>query len=214
MPSVRSQMDRARAAWDDDTSPESPGAEFGLAFDPTAYVADLFGKGDNYRRMIRKSGREMNRTLSSALGTDDRNGWVANKPVSTIGLMAGMYYGGSALGGMGNGGASAGGGSGAPTGGDLGVFSNGGQGGMTGVGQGGNMGNLVRANGGTGSVMQQGGMQQLQQQQMPQQQQEQEQQRPQRTAYTPATVPQTGGVGERPDPISYRRLMMARAMGA
>jgi hypothetical protein len=162
MPSIKQQLGLARSAWEDDTSPASPGAEFGLAFDPTAYLADLFGKGDNYRRMISKSGREMNRTLSSAIGTDDRGGWVANKPVSTVGMLVGGYYGGSGLAGMGGGGAG-GGASGGGQG--LGLFANGGQGGMAGVG-GGNAGALAQAGGipggaGIGSATAGGGMGQM-----------------------------------------------------
>jgi hypothetical protein len=135
-------------AWEDDKSYESPGARFGLLFDPTAYALDIFGKGDKYRDLVIKSGDEMNRTLSSALGTDDRNGWAANKPASTLGLAAAAYYTGAGLLGGGGGGAGAGGGSGAGTGfgSDLGFFSNGGQAGLEGLG-GGNAGLLAANNG-------------------------------------------------------------------
>lgn len=139
MPSLSQQWKATKAAWDDDKSYESPGARFGLMFDPLAYIF-----GDKYRKLITKSGDEANRTLSSALGTDDRNGWVANKPASTLGLMAAAYYGGGALmGGGGGGGAGAGGGG---SGGGLGLFANGGQGGMAGVG-GGNAGLLAQSGG-------------------------------------------------------------------
>jgi hypothetical protein len=171
MPSIRQQLDKARGAWEDDTSPESPGAAFGLAFDPTAYLADAFGKGDNYRGMIEKSGREMNKTLSSAIGSDDRGGWVANKPASTIGLMVGGYYAGGGLmggGGGGSGGAGGGGMFGSQGGtGNLGLFSNGGQGGMGSVGTG-NAGSLFGSTGintggvgGVGGTGASGGLSQL-----------------------------------------------------
>jgi hypothetical protein len=145
MASFRGLLDSAQDAWNDDTSYESPGARFGLAFDPTAYFLDIFGKGDDYRDLVTKSGDEMNRTLSSALGTDDRGGWVANKPVSTIGLMVGGYNAGAGMGLLGGDGGGVAGGT------DLGIFANGGQGGLTGLG-GGNAGALAQSGGISGGA--------------------------------------------------------------
>jgi hypothetical protein len=188
MPSLSSQWDAAKAAWNDDESHLSPGTRFGLMFDPLAYIGDAAGVGDKYRNFINKTGDQSNLTLSKALGTDDRGGWAANKPASTIGLMAAAYYGGGAM--MGGGG----GGAGSSGGGNLGFFGNGGQGGMAGVGQG-NAGQLfantgintggVQGVGGTGAggfMQQAGGMQGLMQmgqglpgmQQQPQQEQQQQ----------------------------------------
>lgn len=135
-----SQIDKAKSAWGDSTSPASPGARFGLAFDPTSYMLDLFGKGDEYRKAVEGSGDWMNERLSGALGTSDRGGWAANKPASTIGLMVGGYYGGSGL--LGSSGFGAGGSSQ----GSLGIFSNGGSAGLQGVG-GGNAGALASQGG-------------------------------------------------------------------
>ncbi len=176
MPSLSQQWKAAKAAWDDDTSPESPGARFGLMFDPTYYLLRATDKklGQKYHDVITKSGDEMNRTLSSALGTDDRNGWAANKPASTIGLLASAYYGGSALGGLGNGGGSVGSGPGGSmtsadftagydpallgktpfglqSGGGLGMFGGGGAGGLQGLG-GGNAGALAQSGGISGGA--------------------------------------------------------------
>lgn len=152
MPSLSSQWEAVKNAWNDSKSSESPGGRFGLMFDPTAYVLDAFGKGDEYRNAITKSGDWMNERLSGALGTSDRNGWAANKPASTIGLMAASYFGGSGLmGGMGGGGA------GGSSSGGLGIFSNGGKAGMSGVGQG-NVGQLFANTGfNTGGVAGVGG---------------------------------------------------------
>lgn len=136
MPSLRQQWDATKAAWDDDTSNASPGARFGLMFDPLAYIF-----GDKYRKEITKHGDKANLELSKLLGTDDRGGWAANKPASTLGLMAAAYYGGGALMGGGGAGGSAGG-----SGQGLGLFSNGGQGGLQGLG-GGNAGALAQSGG-------------------------------------------------------------------
>jgi len=138
--SFSSEWQGVKDAWNDSKSPASPGARFGLLFDPTRYVADAFGKGDEYRSAITKSGDWMNERLSGALGTSDRGGWAANKPASTLGLLAAGYFTG---GGMLGGGSSSGAGSGS---GGLGIFSNGGASGMSGVG-GGNAGALAAGNG-------------------------------------------------------------------
>lgn len=144
--SLSDQWRAVKAAWNNDTSYESPGARFGLMFDPTAYTLDLIGKGDKYRELVTKSGDEANRTLSSALGTDDRGGWAANKPASTLGLLTGGYYAGAGLLG---GGAQGGNG--------LGFFGNAGKAGMSGVGQG-NVGQLFGSTGiNTGGVAGVGG---------------------------------------------------------
>lgn len=144
MPSLSDQWKGAKAAWDDDTSPDSPGSRFGLMFDPLAYML-----GDKYRDFINKTGDESNRSLSHWMGTDDRNGWVSNKPASTIGMIIGGAYAGGGM--FGGGGAGAGGGAGSAGGSGvgwggagtsnsgLGLFANGGSGGMAGVG-GGNAG--------------------------------------------------------------------------
>lgn len=173
--SLSSQWKEAKAAWDDDTSSASPGARFGLMFDPTAYMLDAVGYGDKYRDAVKGSGDWMNEKLSSTLGTNDRGGWAANKPASTIGLMVGGYYAGGGLLGSGAGsgtGAGAGGGTSAPWG---GVFGQGGTQGMSGVGTG-NAGQLfantgintggVGSVGGTGSPGFMGSMQQMNPQQM------------------------------------------------
>jgi len=108
------QWKDTKAAWNDSQSSASPGARFGLMFEPTAYMLDLFGKGDKYRDLVKKSGDQANKTLSSAIGTDDSNGWVGNKPVSTIGMLIGGGYagagmfGGGAAGGAASGGAAGG----------------------------------------------------------------------------------------------------------
>ena len=183
--SLASQWDGVKRAWNDSTINESPGTRFGLMFDPLAYIG-----GDKYRDFINKTGDQANLKISKAIGTDDRGGWAANKPASTIGLLAASYFGGgAALGGLGGGGAG-GGASGAGQG--LGIFSNGGAGGMAGVG-GGNAGSLAASHGigggaGIGSATSTGGFmgsmndprQWMQMaQQMPQgQQQQQEQPRP------------------------------------
>lgn len=147
------QWKDTKSAWNDSQSPASPGARFGLMFDPSAYALDLVGKGDKYRDFIKKTGDESNKTLSSALGTDDSNGWVGNKPASTIGMLIGGGYAGSGMfgGGAAGGGASGGSGMfgnmfGGGSGQGLGIFSNGGAGGMAGVG-GGNAGALANAGG-------------------------------------------------------------------
>jgi hypothetical protein len=145
MPSLSEQWKAAKSAWDDDESNLSPGTRFGLMFDPLAYIG-----GDKYRDFINKTGDQANLTLSKAIGSDDRGGWAANKPASTIGLMAAAYYGGGAL--MGGGG-----GGGASGGSNLGIFGNGGQGGMAGVGSG-NVGQLFGSTGiNTGGVAGVGG---------------------------------------------------------
>lgn len=134
------QIQKAKDAWGDSKSPASPGARFGLAFDPTSYMLDLFGKGDEYRKAVEGSGDWMNERLSGALGTSDRGGWAANKPASTIGLLVGGYYGAGGM--LGSGGLGSGGGSQ----GSLGIFSNGGRAGLSGVG-GGNAGALASQGG-------------------------------------------------------------------
>lgn len=141
-----------KRAWNDSSSSDSPGARFGLLFDPTAYALDAVGYGDKYRDLVKGSGDWANTRLSGMLGTRGGNGWVANKPASTIGLLAAGYFGGGAL---------AGGGSGAGASGNLGIFSNGGTAGMSGVG-GGNAGALAASHGiqggaGIGSATQSSG---------------------------------------------------------
>lgn len=163
MPSLSQQWRDTKAAWDDDTSNASPGARFGLMFDPLAYAF-----GDKYRKEITGHGDKANLELSKLLGTDDRGGWAANKPASTIGLMAAAYYGGGAMMGGAGGGSAGGGMFGSSTGGgNLGLFSNGGQGGMAGVGSG-NAGSLFANTGintggvgGVGGTGAQGGLGQL-----------------------------------------------------
>lgn len=124
MPSLSSQWKGVKAAWDDDTSAESPGTRFGLMFDPLAYIL-----GDKYRNLINKSGDESNRSLSHLLNTDKKGGWVANKPASTIGLIVGGSYAGSGM----FGGAGGGSGGASPLGGAQGGSSPmGGMGGMQG----------------------------------------------------------------------------------
>lgn len=143
MKSISALWDDAKDAWNDSTSSKSPGARFGLIGDPLYWIF-----GDKYGDKIIQSGDWMNERLSGALGTSDRGGWAANKPASTLGLLAAGYFGGGALaGGMGGGagGGSSGAGSlGTGFGSDLGIFSNGGAAGMQGVG-GGNAG-LLAAN--------------------------------------------------------------------
>jgi hypothetical protein len=229
-------FEEAQKAWN---SPgyDSPGTAFGLEMDPIALILGKKGLGKKYRSLINKSGYYANKVMAKAgepmyslarkntPGRKDGNeldktlDFAEKKPASTTGMLAALYFGSSAIGSMGGGGASggaggAGGGASGGTGEGLGIFSNNGAAGMDSVG-GGNMGNLVaQQGGGAASASGTSWQDQLRQQQMPQQQQQQEQQRQARSAYTPATVPTTGGVGERPDPIGYRRLMMARAMGA
>jgi hypothetical protein len=214
MPSLSSQYRDTKRAWDDDTSYESPGARFGLMLDPTAYTLDLFGLGGKYRDFIKKTGDESNRTLSSALGTDDRGGWAANKPASTIGMLIGGYYAGSGMMGGGGGGGSDGG---------LGFFGNGGKGGMTGVGQG-NAGQLfantgintggVQGVGGTGAG---GGMAGMGMQDyakmMPEQQQQPEAERPDEYKYTPPNPAYQQASVTQGAPITYTKpRMMGRIM--
>lgn len=98
MPSLSQQWKETKDAWNDDTSPKSPGARFGLMFDPLAYIL-----GDKYRNFIKKTGDESNRSLSHWIGSDDRGGWVANKPASTIGLIIGGSYAGGGMFGGGSG---------------------------------------------------------------------------------------------------------------
>lgn len=183
--SFASEWQAVKDAWNDSGSSASPGARFGLLFDPTRYVADAFGKGDEYRNAITKSGDWANERLSGMLGTRGGNGWAANKPASTIGLLAAGYFGGGAALGGGSGGGMFGGGS---SGSGLGIFGNGGQGGLAGVG-GGNAGALASQGGisggaGIGSATSGGGflgslqqnpqqyLQMLQGQQQPQQQEQ------------------------------------------
>ena len=188
--SLASQWAGVKNALKSDNS-ESPGARFGLMFDPTAYLLDAVGYGDKYRKAVTGSGDWANERLSGMLGARGGNGWVANKPASTIGLLAAGYFGGgAALSGMGGGGAAGGAGGAGSAGQGLGVFSNGGVGGLSGVG-GGNAGALAASHGisggaGLGSASTAGGgfmgsmkdprswMQMAQQ--MPQGQQQQQQQ--------------------------------------
>jgi hypothetical protein len=148
--SLSDEWAAVKAAWNDDTSADSPGTRFGLMFDPVRYSLKPFGLDDNYADLINKSGDESNRTLSHLFGSDDRGGWSANKPASTIGLLAASYFTGAGLmGGGGGGGAGGAGGGAQPWG---GFFGNGGQGGMAGVGQG-NAGQLFANTGiNTGGV--------------------------------------------------------------
>lgn len=162
MPSLSSQWKDTKRAWNDSQSSDSPGARFGLMFDPLAYIL-----GDKYRNFIKKTGDESNKTLAHAIGSDDSNSWVGNKPASTIGLIiGGSYAGGGMFGGGGSG----------PSGGDLGVFSHGGSGGMSPVG-GGNAGVLANSGGIEGGAgvggMGGGSMMGKQMPQMPGQQQQQ-----------------------------------------
>ena len=162
MPSLSEQWQGTKHAWNDSTSPESPGSRFGLMFDPLAYIL-----GNKYRRFINKTGDQSNLKLSKWLGTSGKGGWAANKPASAIGLLIG---GGEAGGGMFGGGGAGGGSTG------LGVFSNGGTGGTAGVG-GGNAGALA-SSGGIGGGAGIGGagggsMMDKQMPQMPGQQQQQ-----------------------------------------
>lgn len=137
--SLASQWAGVKAAFGDSKSNASPGTRFGLMFDPLAYIG-----GDKYRDFINKTGDQANLSLSKALGTSNKGGWAANKPASTIGLLAAAYYGGgSALSGMGGGGGSSSSG--------LGIFSNGGRAGLSGLG-GGNAGALASQGGISGGA--------------------------------------------------------------
>jgi hypothetical protein len=194
--SLSSEWKAVKSAFEDDESNLSPGTRFGLMFDPVRYSLKPFGLDDKYADFINKTGDQSNLTLSKAIGTDDRGGWAANKPVSTIGLAtAGYFTGGGLMGSGGGGGAGGAGGGSQPWG---GFFGNGGQGGMAGVGQG-NAGQLFANTGintggvggvggtGAGGFMQQaGGMQGLMgmaqgmpgMQQQPQQEQQPQGKRP------------------------------------
>jgi len=106
---------------------KSPGTRFGLKFDPMAYFLDLFGKGDDYRDFINKTGDTANKAVSKvakplhkfttqidpiAKAVDDSkeggkvNEWVTNKPASAVGIVTGAMAGGSALSGLGGGASS------------------------------------------------------------------------------------------------------------
>jgi hypothetical protein len=132
---------------------------------------------------------------------------------------AGGYAGGWSPGGGGEAAPAAGGGGSGIGGINQSVFANGGKGGMASVGQG-SQGALAQSGaikGGAGSVvpswLQSGGMGSSGSSWPTPQGGQQRQQRTTASAYSPAELPAVSGVGERPDPITYRRLMMARAMG-
>lgn len=108
---------------------KSFGTRIGLKFDPTYYLAKLFGKGNDYANFINKTGDKANQLMSKGAepmfslarkytpGREDGNGldkvldFAENKPASITGVLIGGGAAGSALagGGAGAGGGAAGG---------------------------------------------------------------------------------------------------------
>ena len=67
MPSLRDQWQGVLGAATDSHSYDSPGTAFSLMFDPMAYIGDAAGFGDDYRKLINKSGYYINKGLSKSV---------------------------------------------------------------------------------------------------------------------------------------------------